>query len=49
MDVRTFDHLASTMRAAGFPIPPSDIDDLHEAYKTDVDDLIAYLVGSTKG
>ena len=47
-DVRTFDQLASTMRAAGFPIPPSDIDELHEAYKTDVDDLIAYLVGALR-
>ena len=40
--------MASTMRAAGFPIPPSDIDELHEAYKTDVDDLIAYLVGALR-
>ena len=47
-DVRTFDDMASTMRAAGFPIPPSDIDELHEAYKTDVDDLIAYLVGALR-
>ena len=46
--MRTFDQLASTMRAAGFPIPPSDIDELHEAYKTDVDDLIAYLVGALR-
>ena len=47
-NVRTFDQLASTMRAAGFPIPPSDIDELHEAYKTDADDLIAYLVGALR-
>ena len=32
----------------GSPIPPSDIDELHEVYKTDVDDLIAYLVGALR-
>ena len=46
--MRTFDDIAETMRAAGFPIPPSDIDEPHEAYKTDVDDLIAYLVGALR-